>query len=76
MRFEEVKQEQKEGKIQKMIRQFQNSKFEKVEVINEGDYENNARMVAAIRWVVRTQFDNQVKVSKIKDRVYLSKIKK
>ncbi len=73
MRFEKIKEVQKDNKINKLIDEFIKTNYDRVEIINENDYVDNSRMVAAMRWVVKNDYPEKVKVSKIKDRVYLSK---
>lgn len=73
MRFEKVKEIQKDSKVHKLIDDFIKTNYDRVEVINEEDYANNKRMTAAIRWVIKNDYPDKVKVSNIKDRVYLSK---
>lgn len=73
MRFEKVREEKKDGKIHVLIDEFIKTNYDRVEVINEDDYVDNNRMTAAIRWVIKNYYSDKVKVSKIKDRVYLSK---
>lgn len=74
MRFEKIKEIQKDNKINKLIDDFIKTNYDRVEIINEDDYADNNRMTAAIRWVIKNDYPDKVKVSKIKDRVYLSKI--
>lgn len=74
MRFEKIKEIQKDNKINKLIDDFIKTNYDRVEIINEDDYADNNRMTAAIRWVIKNDYQDKVKVSKIKDRVYLSKI--
>lgn len=73
MRFERVKEIQKDSKVHKLIDDFIKTNYDRVEVINEEDYADNKRMTAAIRWVIKNDYPDKVKVSNIKDRVYLSK---
>lgn len=73
VRFEKVKEIQKDSKVHKLIDDFIKTNYDRVEVINEEDYANNKRMTAAIRWVIKNDYPDKVKVSNIKDRVYLSK---
>ena len=73
MRFEKVKEIQKDSKVHKLIDDFIKTNYDRVEVINEEDYADNKRMTAAIRWAIKNDYPNKVKVSNIKDRVYLSK---
>lgn len=75
MRFEQVKKGRKDSKVQKLLDQFLESKYDKVEVFNEDDYESNAQMVAAIRFAINSYYKDQLQISKTKDRVFLSKIK-
>lgn len=75
MRFERVKEEvKKDGKVHKLINEFIKTNYDRVEIINENDYIDNKRMTAAIRWVIKNDYSDKVKVSNIKDRVYLSKL--
>ncbi len=75
MRFEKIKDEpKKDDKVRKLIDNFIKSNYDRVEVINEDDYKDNKRMTAAIRWITKNDYLDKVKVSQIKDRVYLSKI--
>lgn len=71
MRFEKVK---KDNKVQRLIDRFLESDYDKVEVFNEDDYINNARMVAAIRFVIKNHYAGIVNVSKTNDRVFLYKV--
>lgn len=48
--------------------------YDRVEVINEEDYKDNQAMISAIRWALKNDYSDKVKASKIKGRVYLSKI--
>ena len=74
MRFEKVKRGRKDNKIQKLIDEFLKTGYDKVEVFNEDDYENNSKMIAAMRWVIKNYYADQVEVSKFSDRVFLSRI--
>lgn len=74
MRFEKVREVKKDDKIHKLIDEFIKTNYDRVEVINEEDYKDNAAMTAALRWVIKNDYEKIVKVSKIKGRVYLSKI--
>lgn len=74
MRFERVKEEKKDNKINKLIDEFIRTNYDRVEIINEDDYKDNKAMTAALRWVIKNDYADKVKASKIKDRVYLSKI--
>ena len=73
MRFEKIKEVVKDSKVHKLIDDFIKTNYDRVQVINEDDYADDKRMVAAIRWVIKNDYSNKVKVSHIKDRVYLSK---
>lgn len=73
MRFERIKEVPKDSKIHKLIDEFIKTNYDRVEIINENDYADNKRMTAAIRWVIKNDYPDKVKVSHIKDRVYLSK---
>lgn len=74
MRFEKVKEIRKDDKVHKLIDDFIKTNYDRVEVINEDDYKNNNAMVSALRWVVKNDYADKVKASKIRERVYLSKI--
>lgn len=74
MRFEKVKRGRKDNKIQRLIDQFLETKYDKVEVFNEHDYESNAQMVAAMRFVIRRDYADLVNVSKTGDRVFLYRV--
>jgi len=74
MRIERVREVKKDSKIHKLIEEFIKSNYDRVEVINEEDYKDNVAMTAALRWIIKSDYADKVKISKIKDRVYLSKI--
>ena len=74
MRFERIKEVVKDSKVHKLIDDFIKTNYDRVQVINEEDYADDKRMVAAIRWVIKNNYPDKVKVSHIKNRVYLSKI--
>ena len=74
MRFEKVKEVRKDDKVHKLIDDFIKTNYDRVEVINEDDYKNDNAMVSALRWVIKNDYADKVKASKIKERVYLSKI--
>lgn len=73
MRFERVKEVVKDSKVHKLIDEFIKTNYDRVQVINEEDYADDKRMVAAMRWVIKNDYADKVKVSYIKHRVYLSK---
>ena len=75
MRFEQVKRGRKDTKVQKLIEQFLKSNYDKVEIFNEDDYEDNHKMVAAMRFIIRNHYNGIVNVSKTNDRVFLYKTK-
>jgi hypothetical protein len=74
MRFEKVKEIKKDDKVHKLIDDFIKTNYDRVEVINEDDYKNNNAMVSALRWVIKNDYADKVKASKIRERVYLSKV--
>ena len=74
MRFEKVRDIKKDNKICILIDDFIKTNYDRVEIINEDDYENNDKMIAALRWVIKNNYSEKVKASKIRGRVYLSKI--
>ena len=75
MRFEKLKRGRKDNKVQKLIDQFLQTGYDKVEVFNEDDYEDDAKMVAAIRWVVKNDYKDKVEISHTKGRIFMQKIK-
>lgn len=74
MRIEKVKEIKKDSKVNKIIDEFIKTNYDRVEVINEDDYKDNTAMAAALRWVIKNDYADKVKASKIKERVYLSKV--
>ena len=74
MRFEKVKEIKKDDKVHKMIDDFIRTNYDRVEVINEDDYKTDSAMVSALRWVIKNDYADKVKASKIRERVYLSKV--
>lgn len=74
MRIERVREVKKDSKIHKLIDEFIKTNYDRVEVINEDDYKDNVAMTAALRWIIKSDYADKVKISKIKDRVYLSKV--
>lgn len=74
MRFEKVKEEKRDNKVNKLIEDFIKTNYDRVEIINEDDYKDNLAMVSALRWTIKNEYAEKVKASKIKGRVYLSKI--
>ena len=74
MRFERVKEVKKDDKVHKLIDEFIKTNYDRVEVINEEDYKTDSAMVSALRWVIKNDYADKVKASKIRERVYLSKI--
>lgn len=74
MRFEQVKRGRKDNKAKKLIDEFMETRYDKVEVHNEEDYESNAQMAASLRFVAQNYYKNKLQVSVKKDRVFLSKI--
>lgn len=74
MRLERIREIRKDDKIHKLIDEFIKTNYDRVEVINEDDYKDNQAMVSALRWVIKNDYSDKVKASKIKERVYLSKI--
>lgn len=74
MRFEKVKEVRKDDKVHKLIDDFIKTNYDRVEVINEDDYKTDNAMVSALRWVIKNDYADKVKASKIRERVYLSKI--
>lgn len=74
MRFEQVKKGRKDNKVQKLIEQFLATNFDKVEVINEDDYESNTQMAAAIRATIKNSYDGKVQITRSQGRVFLTKV--
>lgn len=75
MRFEEVKRGRRDNKAFKLVKEFVETRYDRVEVHNEEDYETNAQMAAALRFVVNSYYEGKLNVSRKGDRVFLSKIK-
>lgn len=75
MRFEAVKKGRRDNKAKKLIDEFMETRYDKVEVHNEEDYESNAQMAASLRFVAQSYYDGKLQVSRKSDRVFLSKIK-
>lgn len=75
MRFEQVKRGRKDNKAKKLVDEFMETRYDRVEVHNEEDYETNAQMAASLRFVVQNYYDGKLQVSRKNDRVFLSKIK-
>lgn len=76
MRFEQVKRGRRDNKAKKLVDEFVNTRYDRVEVHNEEDYETNAQMAAALRFVVDSYYKDKLQVSRKNDRVFLSKQKK
>lgn len=76
MRFEQVKKVRKDNKARKLIERFLSSNHDKVEVFNEGDYDNNKKMAAALRFVIKKHYPDLIHIKYSQDRVYLNKLKK
>lgn len=74
IRFERVKEIEKDDIVHKLIKDFLKTNYDRVEVINEDDYKTTNAMIAALRWVIKNNYADKVKASKQKDRVYLSKL--
>jgi hypothetical protein len=74
MRFERIKEVKKDSKIHILIDEFIKTNYDRVEIINEDDYKDNQAMISAMRWVIKNDYPDKVKASKIRERVYLSKI--
>ena len=75
MRFEQVKRGRKDNKAIKLNEEFLETRYDRVEVHNEDDYESNASMAAALRFVVGNYFPDKLQVNVKSERVYLTKIK-
>lgn len=76
MRFEQVKRGRKDNKAIKLVNEFYETRYDRVEVHNEEDYETNAQMAAALRFVINSYYKDKLQVQRKNDRVFLSKIKK
>lgn len=74
MRLKKIREIRKDDKVHKLIEDFIKTNYDRVEVINEEDYKDNQAMISAIRWALKNDYSDKVKASKIKGRVYLSKI--
>lgn len=75
MRFVQVKRGRRDNKAKKLVDEFMETRYDRVEVHNEEDYESNAQMAAALRFVVQSYYDGKLQVSRKADRVFLSKIR-
>lgn len=75
MRFEQVKRGRKDNKAKKLVDEFMQTRYDRVEVHNEEDYETNAQMAASLRFVVQSYYEGKLQVSRKSDRVFLTKIK-
>ena len=76
MRFEQVKRGRKDNKAKKLIDEFMTTRYDRVEVHNEDDYESNAQMAAALRFVASNYYADSLQVQRKNDRVFLTKIKR
>lgn len=76
MRFEQVKRGRKDNKAKKLIDEFMSTRYDRVEVHNEDDYESNAQMAAALRFVASNYYSDSLQVQRKNDRVFLTKIKR
>lgn len=74
IRLKKIREIRKDDKVHKLIEDFIKTNYDRVEVINEEDYKDNQAMISAIRWALKNDYSDKVKASKIKGRVYLSKI--
>jgi len=74
MRFERIKEVKKDSKIHILIDEFIKTNYDRVEIINEDDYKDNQAMISAMRWVIKNDYADKVKASKIREKVYLSKV--
>ena len=75
MRFEEVKRGRRDNKAYNLVKEFVETRYDRVEVHNEEDYETNAQMAAALRFVVNSYYEGKLQVTRKADRVFLAKIK-
>lgn len=75
MRIEEVRKGRKDVKVEKLLNEFIETGYDKVEVLNEDDYPTNKEMASAIRSVVAVKYRDKVKVIRNKERVFITKIK-
>lgn len=76
MRFEQVKRGRKDNKAKKLIDEFMATRYDRVEVHNEEDYETNAQMAAALRFIASNYYPDELQVQRKNDRVFLSKTTK
>lgn len=75
MRFEQIRRGRRDNKAKKLIDEFVKTRYDRVEVHNEEDYETNAQMAAALRFVIDSYYKDELQVSRKNDRVFLSKQK-
>lgn len=59
------------GKLQRLLSDFVESGMECAEVINEGDYRDNATMICNVRRAVRANYDGAIKVVTQEGHLYL-----
>lgn len=71
MRFEKLKKGRKDSKVTKFIEEFVETNYDKVEVFNEEDYPSNSQMIAALRFAAKSYFDDKVKITTLKNRVFM-----
>lgn len=76
LRIEQVKKGRKDIKVEKLLNEFIETGYDKVEVLNEDDYPTNKEMASAIRSIVTIKYRDKVRVTRNKERVFISKIKK
>lgn len=76
MRFEKLKRGRKDSKVTKFIDKFIESNYDRVEVFNEEDYENDDKMVAALRFAAKNYYKDKINISKTNDRIFMYRIDK
>lgn len=71
LRFEKLKKGRKDSKVVKFIDQFIETNYDKVEVFNEDDYPTDEQMIAALRFATKSYYEDKIKISTVKGRVYM-----
>lgn len=71
MRFEKLKKGRKDSKVMKFIEEFVETNYDKVEVFNEDDYPSDNQMIAALRFAAKSYFNDKVKITTVKSRVFM-----
>lgn len=76
MKFEKLKRGRKDSKVTKFIDEFIDTNYDRVEVFNEEDYETDDKMVAALRFAIKSYYQDQVNISRTNGRIFMFRIDK